>query len=63
MKENDTFYNLQADWNYELEWAGVSDEKHRRRLKKLVAFEVDCFRNQSWYRRLLNKMPEVRFFD
>ncbi len=58
-----TIMNLRADWDGELEWAGVSCEEEKRRLKRLVAFEVDAFREQSWWRRLLNLMPRVSFFD
>lgn len=59
----ETFFNLQADWDGELEWAGVLDHSEKRIIKNLVAFEVDVFRKQSWWRRLLNLMPPVRFFN
>ncbi|MBU0650258.1 hypothetical protein KKG63_03645 [Patescibacteria group bacterium] len=59
----ETRYNLQADWKGELEWIGITSEEDIRHIKNLVVMEVDAFRYQSWWRRLLNLLPEVKFFD
>ena len=57
MTEKKTIYNLQCDWDGILRWHGLSGEEVRE-IKKIVADEVEAYREQSWWRRLFNMMPE-----
>jgi hypothetical protein len=54
MKE--AIFNLQHDWDGHLAWFEVP-EKYRRQIKQMVVAEVDAYRKQVWWRRLLNLTP------
>lgn len=60
MKE--TIHNLLCDWDGILNWYGVNEEG-KREIKKMVAYEVDCYKKMTWYNKLLNKVPEWNPFD
>ena len=60
MINNETRYNLQHDWHGMLEWNGILDPESRREIINAVVLEIDAYRNQNVFRRLLNKMPEVK---
>lgn len=49
--------NLQYDWAGLLSELDDSDSEKAREILNAVVYEVDCFRNQAWWRRLFNMMP------
>ena len=56
MKE--TRYNLQYDWEGILgDVEDIMGTAKKREIMDSVIYEIDCFRNQSWLRRLFNLMP------
>lgn len=56
--KRETIHNLQGDWEGILDWYGVRDQEMRREIIKMAAYEVDCFRKQPFYKKVLNQMPE-----
>ena len=55
MKEKTKKSDLKVNWDAEFDLAGLTNKGYNERLKELIALEIDDFRNQSWWRRLLNK--------
>jgi len=60
MKE--TINNLQCDWEGMLEWYGVENEDDRREIKKMIAYEIDCYRKRGFL-RFFKKTPKWEIFN
>lgn len=53
--KKETLFNLIYDWDGELRWRGVEREVDIRDIKRMIAEEVDAYKNLPWYKKLFKR--------
>ncbi|MEK6879272.1 MAG: hypothetical protein AABY22_06660 [Nanoarchaeota archaeon] len=65
--KKETRNNLQCDWEgvfaFQDSECSVCGCPPRREIIEMAVEEIDAYRDQPWWRRLLNKMPEWEPFN